>query len=120
MHSFTVLEDKEQKSRCWQGCAPFKESFLATSSFWLGWHSRCCSLPCRCIPPTLASVFIRLSLLCVCVSMSKFLFISTPFILYLGPNLGLPQRRQWQPAPVLLPGKSHGWRSLVGCSPWGR
>ena len=22
-------------------------------------------------------------------------------------------------SPVLLPGKSHGWRSLVGCSPWG-
>ena len=22
--------------------------------------------------------------------------------------------------PVLLPGKSHGWQSLVGCSPWGR
>ena len=29
-------------------------------------------------------------------------------------------RRQWHPTPVLLPGKSHGWRSLVGCSPWGR
>ena len=29
-------------------------------------------------------------------------------------------RRQWHPAPVLLPGKSHGQRSLVGCSPWGR
>ena len=29
-------------------------------------------------------------------------------------------RRQWLPTPVLLPGKSHGWRSLVGCSPWGR
>ena len=28
--------------------------------------------------------------------------------------------RQWQPTPVLLPGKSHGRRSLVGCSPWGR
>ena len=28
-------------------------------------------------------------------------------------------RRQWQPTPVLLPGKSHGWRSLVDCSPWG-
>ena len=26
---------------------------------------------------------------------------------------------QWQTTPVLLPGKSHGWRSLVGCSPWG-
>ena len=29
------------------------------------------------------------------------------------------RRRQWQPTPVLLPGKSHGQRSLVGCSPWG-
>ena len=29
-------------------------------------------------------------------------------------------RRQWQPTPVLLSGKSHGWRSLVSCSPWGR
>ena len=29
-------------------------------------------------------------------------------------------RRQWHPTPVLLPGKSHEWRSLVGCSPWGR
>jgi len=25
----------------------------------------------------------------------------------------------WHPTPVLLPGKSHGRRSLVGCSPWG-
>ena len=32
----------------------------------------------------------------------------------------LKQRRQWHPTPVLLPGKSHGWRSLVGYSPWGR
>ena len=30
------------------------------------------------------------------------------------------RRRQWHPTPVLLPGKSHGWRSLAGCSPWGR
>ena len=29
-------------------------------------------------------------------------------------------RRQWQPTPVLLPRKSRGWRSLVGCRPWGR
>ena len=29
-------------------------------------------------------------------------------------------RRQWPPTPVLLPGKSRGRRSLVGCSPWGR
>ena len=30
------------------------------------------------------------------------------------------RRRRWHPTPVLLPRKSHGWRSLVGCSPWGR
>ena len=29
------------------------------------------------------------------------------------------QRRRWHPTPALLPGKSHGWRSLVGCSPGG-
>ena len=29
-------------------------------------------------------------------------------------------RRQWHPTPVLLPGKSHGRRSLEGCGPWGR
>ena len=55
---------------------------------------------------------------------------------HLGPSHTVPQcvildyprttsfvnrwRRQWHPTLVLLPGKSHGWRSLVGCSPWGR
>ena len=34
-------------------------------------------------------------------------------------GVGRRWRRQWHPTPVLLPGKSHGWRSLVGCSPWG-
>ena len=34
-------------------------------------------------------------------------------------SIHMEQRRQWHPTPVLLPGKSHGWRSLVGCSPWG-
>ena len=28
--------------------------------------------------------------------------------------------KAWHPTPVLLPGKSHGRRSLEGCSPWGR
>ena len=31
-----------------------------------------------------------------------------------------PWRRKWLPAPVLLPGESHGQRRLVGYSPWGR
>ena len=32
----------------------------------------------------------------------------------------IPWSRKWQPTPVFLPGKSHGQRSLVGYSPWGR
>ena len=39
---------------------------------------------------------------------------------YLGLFVQPFQRRQWQATPVPLPRKSHGWRSLVGCSPWGR
>ena len=31
----------------------------------------------------------------------------------------IPWRRKWQATPVLLPGKSHGRRSLVGYNPWG-
>ena len=34
-------------------------------------------------------------------------------------SYSLCRRRRWHPTPVLLPGKSHGWRSLMGCSPWG-
>ena len=32
----------------------------------------------------------------------------------------IPWRREWQPTPVFLPGKSHGQRSLVDYSPWDR
>ena len=32
----------------------------------------------------------------------------------------IPWRRKWQPTPVFWPGESHGQRSLVGYSPWGR
>ena len=31
----------------------------------------------------------------------------------------IPWRRKWQPTLAFLPGKSHGWRSLAWCSPWG-
>ena len=32
----------------------------------------------------------------------------------------IPRRKKWQPTPSFVPGESHGWRSLVGYSPWGR
>ena len=49
---------------------------------------------------------------------------SLMFSLVYGPTLTFIHdywknwRRQWHPTPILLPGKSHGRRSLVGCSPW--
>ena len=39
---------------------------------------------------------------------------------FLSKTYDQPRRRQWHPTPVLLPGKSHRWRSVVGCGPWGR
>ena len=52
--------------------------------------------------------------------LAVFFFLSsssgTPMIRMLGHLTS----SQWHPTPVLLPGKSHGRRSLVGCSPWGR
>ena len=38
---------------------------------------------------------------------------------YLNSPQGHSSGFKWHPTPVLLPGESHGWRSLAGCSPWG-
>ena len=50
---------------------------------------------------------------CACVCKGAFFFF------FKRSFMEEPQKRQWQPSPVLLPGKSHGQRSLVGCSPCG-
>ena len=47
-----------------------------------------------------------------CLRGGNFCFLKTPD--------RFPWRGQWHLTPVLLPGKSHGRRSVVGCSPWGR
>ena len=57
--------------------------------------------------------------LCLCLEHSSFLATHFFLLLYFE-NSAECWRRQWQLSPVLLPGKSHGWRSLVGRSPWGR
>ena len=60
---------------------------------------------------------------CHSMSHNNFLSIETHYTILQIKNLVVPfiilRRRQWHPTPVLLPGESHGWRSLVGCSPWG-
>ena len=55
-----------------------------------------------------------LSVPCIPTTVVLF-FLTFNFIL----EYSWSRRRQWHPTPVLLPGKSHGQRSLVGCSPWG-
>ena len=61
----------------------------------------------------------------ICVPISPLLGISFPFkspqsIEQVLINYLFYTQQQWHPTPVLLPGKSHGRRSMVGCSPWGR
>ena len=54
---------------------------------------------------------------CVCFGTSTILFLCLQLFSIVSSQ---EQRRQWHPTPVLWPGKSHGRRSLVGCSPWDR
>ena len=49
-----------------------------------------------------------------------FLILSYSRITENAGSIKTDRRRQWHPTPVLLPGKSHGWRSLEGYSPGGR
>ena len=53
------------------------------------------------------------SKLAICIT-----FLNMFFDLIIDTSRNLSWRRQWHPTPVLLPGKSHRQRSLVGCSPW--
>ena len=48
------------------------------------------------------------------------MLIMISFMLHILYHIINERVRQWRPTPVLLPGKSHGRRSLVGCSPWVR
>ena len=54
--------------------------------------------------------------ICVCV----YIYICLCIHIYIYKPMYIYQRRQWHPTPVLLLRKSHGQRSLVGSSPWGR
>ena len=58
--------------------------------------------------PTLSTQFI-----CICVQKGALFFFSVHFLYLAAPG------RKWQPAPVFLPGESHGQRSLASYSPWG-
>ena len=87
---------------------PKKRKFVITSTF--------SPSICHAVMGLDAKILVFLSLK-FALSLSSFTFIKR---LFSSSSFTAILRRQWHPTPVLLPGKSHGWRSLVGCSPWGR
>ena len=83
-------------------------------------HMHTCTHTTQILPHThIVSELCERKMKLQCPFISKYwIFIKTQNI---NINLKLSSNvRQWHPTPVLLPGKSHGRRSLVGCSPWGR
>ena len=129
--SLSVLKARSLKSSCWQGQTPSKGSrdkfFPVSSGFW--WLPAILGVPWSVaaeLPSYLVSFSLRIS-----VSSCGFLRrtpvsgfrdhsnLSRP-LLTLITSAEITRRRQRHSTPVLLLGKSHGWRSLVGCSPWGR
>ena len=57
-------------------------------------------------------------LCCIAEVSDLYLLFHNKYFIFL--KFMISWRRQWHPTPVLLPGESHGQRSLVSCSPWGR
>ena len=67
------------------------------------------------VPPHIRTLI----LLCTYLGEESLAHTIDKFLIFWETIILFSQRRQWHPTPVLLPGKSHGWRSLVACSPWG-
>ena len=70
-----------------------------------------CLLHCFQLAPSNANIESVFKVLFICLFATSTLKIH--WINYFGVTSWLPWRRQWQPTPVLLPGKSHGWMSRM-------
>ena len=106
---------KKRETVFWSGCTilhsqqPWKRVHVALSPPALGAVSVLESgRSDRCWVETPLVVFPFISLL----------WCGASFLVLLCHCYTFLRRRHWHPTPVLLPGKPHGWRSLVGCSPW--
>ena len=90
-------------------------------SLWLGHGARFWgSIPCH-FPNNVGWKLVDKSPKCRSLSVGKLWGVfNTVSSNGIEPYCLQQRKRQWHPTPVFLPGKSHGWRSLVGCRPWGR
>ena len=90
----------------WVGKVPWRREWLPTPVFWPGeFHGLENSMDLFMHVYVHGMLYSPWNDLCIYMSMECYTVIY--------------RRRQWHPIPVRLPGKYHGWRSLVGCSPWG-
>ena len=86
---------------------------MCTSCVVLTCVTVCMCFVCEC-------VWYMHALMCIiCVICSVWLVLDM-YCKFYACHVFYTWRRQWHPTPVLLSGKSHGQRSLVGYSPWGR
>ena len=103
--SCNPIKKKKRGFNQTRSCLPYKYLTVATTALLLP------KLPS--LLEILLSVFLGLSL--------TFLSNCSDFpesVMHLETCSIIKWRRQWHPIPVLLPGKSHGRMSLIGCSPW--
>ena len=113
---------------------PPKRNLRRTLKKWHEWKFEYKLILCLCTnyflictiyyQKTLPLIYICFTILLITMNLKKFYFTefyssTYSFNKYLSSPIMVSRRRQWHPTPVLLPGKSHGRRSLVGYSPWG-
>ena len=84
-------------------------------AFWLVWATTIIMVVNISISPNFCFLF------CCRCCLVRTLNMKSVFLTHFNKcHIANCRKRQWHPTSVLLPGKSHGWSSLVGCSPWGR
>ena len=75
---------------------------------------------CELYSDLLGQTFLHFNYPNIYLKKSNFMLLIYISGLQITRNTCISARRKWQPTPVFLPGESHGGRSLVGYSPWGR
>ena len=131
-HARRQLAQEPQESLDWVSCLAFSQ-FLLTGEGREAWSGSNGPNPAHCL--VLQIKYYQSTVLCICsaiegvsVQLPKWLSRKESACLCrrcrrpgFGPWVrSVAWRRAWQPTPVFLPGKPHGQRGLVGCSPWGR